>query len=100
MMFMKKPNPGRKPPEEQRAAAETKLRHAAQEYYKQIAELERQFHAAVLEAASSPEGVPASENKSLVTRHDIVRITKAADPQGRGLSLHAVQKIVHVTGQQ
>ncbi|KAA9374474.1 hypothetical protein F5972_31750 [Microbispora cellulosiformans] len=95
---MKKPNPGRKPPEEQRTAAEAKLRQAAEKFYTRLAELEREFHAAVVAAARPPQGVEASENKSLVTRHAMVEITKAADPRGKGLSLHGVQAIVHAAG--
>ncbi|MEU8197931.1 hypothetical protein AB0C10_29545 [Microbispora amethystogenes] len=97
---MKRPNPGRKPPEEQRTAAENKLRQASEKFYEQMAELEREFHAAVVAAAASPTGVEASENKSLVTRQGIVAITKQADPQGRGLSLHTVQAIVHAAEHQ
>ncbi len=95
MMFMKRPNPGRLPPAEQRAAAERKLAEEARIYFEARHELDRTFHAAIVAAAQSPDGVPASEQKSLVTRADIVKILKDADPKGEGLSLRAVQKVIH-----
>lgn len=93
-MFMRKPNPGRKPPQEQRAAAEQALREAAKAYYEAIVEPTRRFHEAINAASAPPIGVQASENKSLVTRRRIVEILKEVDPEGEGLSLHAVCRIV------
>ncbi|MEV1200437.1 hypothetical protein [Microbispora rosea] len=92
---MKRPNPGRLPPAEQRAAAERKLAQEARDYFKARRELDKHLHAAIVAAAQPPVDVPASEQKSLVTRADIVRITKEADPEAEGLSLRAVQKIIH-----
>lgn len=94
MMFMTKPNPGRLPPAEQRAAAENALHEAALAYYKAIEEPTKRFHEALVAAAGPPEGVPGSEKKSLVTRRRMVQITKEADPQGEGFSLYSVLKIV------
>ncbi|WP_433235353.1 hypothetical protein ACQPYK_25195 [Streptosporangium sp. CA-135522] len=94
MMFMKNPNPGRLPPAEQRAAAEKALRKAARDYYEAISEPTRLFHEALVAAAGPPEGVPGSDQKSLVTRRRMVEITKDADPQGQGFSLYSVLKIV------
>lgn len=94
MMFMKQPNPGRLPPAEQRAAAEKTLREAARAYYKAIEEPTRRFHEALFDAAGPPEGVPGSDQKSLVTRRRMVQITKDADPEGQGFTLYAILKIV------
>lgn len=91
-MFMK--NPGRLPPAEQRAAAEKALLEAAREYYRAIEEPTKKFQQALLAAAGPPEGVPASENKSLVTRRRMVEITKEADPQGEGFTLYTILKVL------
>ncbi|GGO63041.1 hypothetical protein GCM10012289_09030 [Nonomuraea cavernae] len=91
-MFMK--NPGRLPPKEQRIAAENALLEAARAYYEAIAEPTRKFNEALAAAAGPPEGVPASDKKSLVTRRRMVEITKEADPAGEGLSLYTLLKVV------
>ncbi|QFY09589.1 hypothetical protein GBF35_25670 [Nonomuraea phyllanthi] len=87
-------NPGRLPPKEQRIAAEKALLEAAREYYKAIEEPTRKFNEALAAAAGPPEGVPASDKKSLVTRRRMVEITKEADPEGEGLKLYTILKIV------
>ncbi|MEU8195303.1 hypothetical protein AB0C10_16130 [Microbispora amethystogenes] len=103
---MKRPNPGRLPPAAQRTAAQRKLAEEARAYYEAIegprqAYLEAikeptaRLHAAITAAAQPPTDVPGSDKKSLVTRADIVQILKDADPEGNGLSLRAVQKVVH-----
>lgn len=93
-MFMTKPNPGRMPPLEQRVAAEQALYDAAKAYYEAIAEPTRKFYEAIAAAAGPPVGVPKSENKSLVTRRRMVEIIRDADPDGEGLSIHAISRIV------
>lgn len=98
MMFMK--NPGRLPPKEQRLAAERKLLQAARDYYQAIEEPTRKFHEALVAAAGPPEGVPASDKKSLVTRRRMVEITKEADPHGEGFSLYTILKVVSDLTQQ
>jgi hypothetical protein len=92
MMFMK--NPGRLPPKEQRIAAERALLEAAHAYYKAIGEATEKFNEALAAAAGPPEGVPASDKKSLVTRRRMVEITKEADPQGEGFTLYTILKVV------
>ncbi|MCA2184694.1 hypothetical protein [Nonomuraea cavernae] len=87
-------NPGRLPPKEQRIAAENALLEAARAYYEAIAEPTRKFNEALAAAAGPPEGVPASDKKSLVTRRRMVEITKEADPAGEGLSLYTLLKVV------
>ncbi|TDD36112.1 hypothetical protein E1286_38770 [Nonomuraea terrae] len=92
MMFMK--NPGRLPPKEQRAEAEQALLEAARAYYEAIAEPTRKFQEALAAAAGPPEGVPASDKKSLVTRRRMVEITKEADPAGEGFTLYTILRIL------
>ncbi|MDP9843322.1 hypothetical protein [Streptosporangium lutulentum] len=93
----KKPNPGRLPPAEQRAAAEKAFEEAARAYYEAITEPTRVFHEALVAASGPPEGVPGSDQKSLVTRRQMVKITQGADPAGEGLTLHAVCKLIDET---
>ncbi|MFI7705513.1 hypothetical protein [Nonomuraea sp. NPDC049480] len=93
-------NPGRLPPKEQRIAAEKALLEAARAYYKAIEEPTRKFNEALAAAAGPPEGVPASDKKSLVTRRRMVEITKEADPQGEGFSLYTLLKVVSELTQQ
>ncbi|MEV4749004.1 hypothetical protein AB0K21_21720 [Streptosporangium sp. NPDC049248] len=100
MMFMKRPNPGRLPPAEQRAAADKALQEAAKAYYQAIVEPTKRFHEALAAAAGPPVGVPGSEKKSLVTRRRMAEITQEADPAGEGFSLHAILKIVSEMTQQ
>ncbi|MEV0149738.1 MULTISPECIES: hypothetical protein [unclassified Nonomuraea] len=97
---MKNPNPGRLPPADQRAAAEKALLEAARAYYKTIGEATEKFNQALIAAAGRPEGVPASDKKSLVTRRRMVEITKEADPQGEGFTLYTILKVVSELTQQ
>lgn len=96
-MFMK--NPGRLPPKEQRIAAEKALLEAAREYYKTVGEATEKFNKALVAAAGPPEGVPASDKKSLVTRRRMVEITKEADPDGEGFTLYTILKVVQALTQ-
>ncbi|WP_219459839.1 hypothetical protein [Nonomuraea rhizosphaerae] len=91
---MTNPNPGRLPPADQRAAAEKALLEAAREYYKVIGEATEKFNEALAAAAGPPEGVPASDKKSLVTRRRMVDITKEADPNREGFTLYTILKVV------
>ncbi|MFG1709173.1 hypothetical protein ACFLIM_38880 [Nonomuraea sp. M3C6] len=91
---MNNPNPGRLPPADQRAAAEKALLEAAHAYYQAIGEATEKFNEALVAAAGRPEGVPASDKKSLVTRRRMVEITKEADPQGEGFTLYTLLKVV------
>ncbi|MFF0770922.1 hypothetical protein [Nonomuraea bangladeshensis] len=93
-------NPGRLPPKEQREAAEKALLEAAREYYKAIEEPTRKLNQALAAAAGPPEGVPASDKKSLVTRRRMVEILKEADPAGEGLTLYTILKVVSDLQQQ
>lgn len=98
MMFMK--NPGRLPPADQRAAAEQALLEAAREYYEAIEAPTRKFNEALAAAAGPPEGVPANQKKSLVTRRRMVEITKEADPAKQGFSLYTILNVVSALTQE
>jgi hypothetical protein len=98
MLDMMRRHPGRLPPAEQREKAESALvdateryeamRQAAQEVYDHaMAKPTAAWHEAIREAAASPEGVPAADKKSLVTRKTISRIT--------GLRFQVIQEIVN-----
>ncbi|MFI6179751.1 hypothetical protein ACIA8R_29700 [Nonomuraea sp. NPDC051191] len=98
MLTMARRHPGRLPPAEQRAEAERDLQTVAEEYAKAkqaadeayqraMAEPTTRLHAAIRVAAAPPEGVPAAEKKSLVTRNRISEIT--------GIPVRVVQRIVN-----
>ncbi|MEU4511703.1 hypothetical protein AB0G05_19605 [Nonomuraea wenchangensis] len=98
MLTMTRRHPGRLPPAEQREKAESALREAteryeaarraAQEAYdRAMAEPTAAWHEAIRAAAASPEGVPAADKKSLVTRATISQIT--------GLRFQRIQEIVN-----
>jgi hypothetical protein len=98
MLDMMRRHPGRLPPAEQREQAEKALteatalyeaaRKAAQEAYdRAMAEPTKEWHAAIREAAASPQGVPGADKKSLVTRATIGKIT--------GLRFQVIQEIVN-----